>query len=131
VGLGFAFWALALCAPLAHAISAADVRAPRGVQAEERRERYTSRRTPHRFTAAYLEKLVGQLKKQQIPLPQITVTDNGQPGSGALIRGLSRLVHDRRDAAVFEIGQLGDRSIDEARKLARIVQALAQEGVDP
>lgn len=80
--------------------------------------------------------LASQLKKQQISLPQITVTDDVAPGLRALIRSssvvafhVSYKIGDTRPDT--KIGELGTMSIDEARKVARTVAVLADQGIDP
>jgi len=88
------------------------------------------------FTPAFLEKLASQLQRGTIPLPQITVTDTEQPGLRALIRAsgvvafhVSYTIGETRPYT--KIGELGTMTIDEARKIARTVQTLAEQGIDP
>lgn len=95
-----------------------------------------ARSTRSEFTPAFLEKIASQLQRGTIPLPQVTVTDSQQPGLRALIRA-SGVVAFHCSYTIGEtrpytkIGELGSMSIDEARKICRTVQALAEQGIDP
>jgi len=95
-----------------------------------------ARQTRQEFTPEFLEKVASQLQRGTIPLSQVTVTDSEQTGLRALIRSSGVIAFHcsytiGKTRPYTKIGELGSMTIDEARKLCRTIQALAEQGIDP
>lgn len=91
---------------------------------------------PSTFTISWLQKLADGLTTGHMKTDRITISDDLVPGLRAIVRdtgGISFHVQYTigKSRPYLKIGEVPGTTIEQARKLARIVLSLAKQGIDP
>lgn len=88
------------------------------------------------FAGHVFDAIIRDMQSGAIPLARLTVSDDETVGLRAILRSTGVVtfsVHYDVDGSRpwLTIGHHPDMTVDEARKLARTVRALAEKGIDP